>query len=65
MAAIITIYTPDGKKTRTPVGYGGELCHEATKPYEKREVGTKKTPTPDADDEPAVREVISEKARQG
>lgn len=55
MAHIKTVYRVDGSIQRQPVGYGGGLCHEATKPYEKRNLGNiKKTPTDEACDPPAV-----------
>lgn len=57
---IITTYRPDGTKTRQPIGYGGGLCNKATEPYEKREVGTVKDPTPEALQEPAVRHETTE-----
>lgn len=51
---IITVYTPDGRKTRRPIGYGGELCHKATQPYEARELNTKKVATDEALNAPAA-----------
>jgi hypothetical protein len=64
---IITIYRPNGTKKRTPQGYGGGLCHQATKPYEKREVpgSVTLTPTYEAYQEPAVEAVeTSEQIKQ-
>jgi hypothetical protein len=56
MAHIKTVYRTDGTKERTPVGYGGGLCHAAAKPYEKREANfrTDMTPTPEALQDPVV-----------
>lgn len=53
--AVVTVYGSDGTKTRKPVGLTGSTCHLATQPYEAREIKgqVKKTPTPEANDEPA------------
>jgi hypothetical protein len=65
---VITIYHPNGKIERHPVGYSGGKCHEATKPYEKYDIpGTMETkPTDEAYREPVVKqvEVEEEKIRQ-
>jgi len=47
---IVTTYGADGKKVRKPMGYAGERCSLATKPYEAREIPgqTKKSDTPEA-----------------
>jgi len=52
---ILNFYHRNGKKERRPLGYGGGLCHEATKPYERREIPgqMRNTPTPEAYQEPA------------
>lgn len=45
----------DGNVKIEPQGYGGALCHQATKPYENAFGGEhRSTPTPEADLEPAV-----------
>lgn len=46
---IVTIYKADGTKTRQPQGYGSGLCHEATAPYEQREIAGQVTKTPTAE----------------
>lgn len=50
MGMIFTTYDSTGRKERRPVGFTGGACHEATRPYEEREVPGKveKTPTDDA-----------------
>jgi hypothetical protein len=63
LAHIKTTYLPDGTKKREPVGYGGGLCNEATAPYERRELGGKKTPTAEADQPPAVAETVAGKTK--
>lgn len=67
MAFIMTIFRPDGSKQRRPVGYGGGLCHEATKPYEKRDVpgSITVTPTEEAGQEPREAVAETEQLRQG
>lgn len=47
---ILTVYGPDGKKVRKPVGFKGGTCSIATKPYEEREISGQsvKTLTPEA-----------------
>lgn len=62
---IVTIYHPDGRKTRKPVGYGGGLCNVATAPYEKRDVpGTvTKVRTPEADEEPVATAAVQEQLK--
>lgn len=52
---IFSIFFPDGRKERRPVGYGAGLCHVATRPYEKRDVpgSITKSPTEEAFQEPA------------
>lgn len=46
---IKTIYKPDGTMIKTPVGYGGTLCHAATAPYADRHGGLGAvTPTAEA-----------------
>lgn len=64
---IITIFRSNGTKERKPIGYGGGLCHEATKPYEKRDVpgSMKVTPTDEAYQEPDIEVTTSEKLKQG
>ena len=65
---IFTIFFPDGRKERRPVGYGGGLCEKATAPYEKRDVpnAAQKSQTAEALEPPAVREVTeSEMEHQG
>lgn len=55
MAAIVTVYGADGKKTRRPIGYSGGQCNVATAPYEAREIHgqTKKDATAEFyEDEP-------------
>jgi hypothetical protein len=63
---IVTTYKPDGTKERRPIGYGGGLCHEATRPYEKREVpgSVTKTPTAEACQEPAAEVAEQEKLEE-
>jgi hypothetical protein len=62
---IVTIYNPDGTKLRQPVGYGGGVCHEATRPYERREIPgqTRKFPTEEACQEPAFRQEVEQQQR--
>lgn len=64
---IVTIYHKDGRKERKPVGYGGGVCHQATAPYEKREIKgqMKLTPTPEAFQEPVVEQVIEQTKVKG
>jgi hypothetical protein len=58
---LITIYKPDGTKERKAVGYAGGACHQATAPYEAREVpGAVKTPTDEACLAPAVLEEVAQ-----
>lgn len=39
---MITVkYLKGGKVEYSPTGYGGELCKQATKPYEDRQGGVK------------------------
>jgi hypothetical protein len=65
MSFIVTTYKADGTKERRPQGYGGGLCHQATAPYEKREVDTRKSPTDEADQDPVVRVEERQRERQG
>lgn len=65
---IISFYRKDGTKERRPVGYGGGLCSVATAPYEAREIPgqMRKTPTPEANMEPAVApEKVAQKQSTG
>ncbi len=63
---ILTIFRPDGTKERRPIGYGGGKCHEATRPYEKRDVGTiTVTPTDEAHHEPKQAVSEGEQVQQG
>lgn len=62
---IVTTYSPDGVKTRKPIGYAGNQCHAATRPYEAREIGTVKTPTGDACLDPQARVAVDEKQTVG
>lgn len=62
---IVTTYTPDGTKTRKPVGYAGDACNAATQPYEQREFGTVKTRTADADRNPEDRVATEETVNVG
>lgn len=50
MGLIFTTYDKTGRKERRPVGFTGGACHEATRPYEEREVpgSVEKIPTDDA-----------------
>lgn len=48
MAHIETTYKTDGTLVRAPQGFGGELCHKATKPYEARQGATEKVATEEA-----------------
>lgn len=63
---ILTIYNPDGTTTKQPIGYGGGLCHAATKPYEKYDIpGTvTKKPTPEASQPPAKAARAEEQEKQ-
>lgn len=47
---IITVYGADGTKERKPQGYAGGQCHQATQPYERREIpgSMHKSATPEA-----------------
>ncbi len=56
MARIETTYKKDGSLIREPKGFGGTLCHQATKPYEHRQGQTRKFDTPEAN-EPSYLEV--------
>lgn len=62
---IVTIYKPDGSKTRQVTGRAGGTCHTATAPYEVREVpgSVVKTPTADACREPGQELEIEKKAK--
>lgn len=48
MAHIKNTYHLDGSRTSEPQGFGGELCHKATKPYEARQGATEKVATEEA-----------------
>jgi hypothetical protein len=55
MARIRVIFRPDGDVVHLPEGYGGELCHDATRPYEKAQGGdVRSVPTHESEMEPVV-----------
>lgn len=49
--------------TKEAKGFGGQLCHKATAPYEKRQGAIKKKATAEAD-QPPLYDDVSEKTRQ-
>ena len=56
---IKTVYGKDGNMTKEPKGFGGQLCHTAPAPYERRQGNLKKTATAEAN-EPDYLEVEAE-----
>ncbi len=48
MAHIKNTYNLDGTRVSEPQGFGGALCHKATKPYEARQGAIEKIATDEA-----------------
>ncbi len=62
---IKTVYKPDGTMIKAPTGYGGQLCHEAVKPYARRHGGLGElTPTDEALERPYLETERSEEQRE-